>query len=425
MKYKYYRSGLQVYRWKTDKTFPLDDITEDVFEVETYLNDVWKRVGKDAIVYFLNDAYHIPIERLCKQWRVQYIFTQEYDEDWQWAEDYDFVRFENITIDQLKIHPDFEITEKDVKENTPRVRPRTIRYYLNTTHEMKPLIVNSNYNLLDGHHRLYALKKKKQNDIQVAIVKERPNVSLKSRNPEWWRAYTYEQQKKYLEEHLNSKLKLTKIPTKHEKSLEGTEFEHLLEEPDFIKLMQYLDSDDFEDNEYSGKHKHSIATKLYDLGMTASDVQQYLPDVFETIFKTSVSIEGEYLYHGTSIDRCMEIFQDEELGRENRIVYLADTIDIASDYGECIIVIDSSDLDDDLYIDPDPYDTHDGWGDAERDTGQYFFDNSIYIDPSKMKLFVFMNAEYAKSMGYDINEQGYVELIGDQVKKMLFGDDEE
>ena len=110
-----------------------------------------------------------------------YLFTYEYDNEWEWAKDYDFLRFENVNIDKLNVHPDFAINEEDVKNNSPRVRKGTLYYYAEETTEMKPFITDENYNMIDGHHRLYSVIKKKQEDIRIAIVRPKENYELKAR----------------------------------------------------------------------------------------------------------------------------------------------------------------------------------------------------------------------------------------------------
>lgn len=98
-----------------------------------------------------------------------YSFNYEYG-DWEWKDDYQFIKFEDVMLNVLNIHPDYMINEEDVKNKSPRVREDTLNYYANETTEMSPLVVDQNYNLLDGHHRLYALIDKGQIYIRIAIV---------------------------------------------------------------------------------------------------------------------------------------------------------------------------------------------------------------------------------------------------------------
>lgn len=111
-----------------------------------------------------------------------YNFTYEYDNDWEWAKDYDFVEFVDISIYSLNVHPDFALHPEDVEKGSPRVRKDTLYYYAVETAEMRPLIVDQNYNLIDGHHRLYALMDKNQKEIRVAIVKPKDKDGLKAGN---------------------------------------------------------------------------------------------------------------------------------------------------------------------------------------------------------------------------------------------------
>lgn len=99
-----------------------------------------------------------------------YTFNYEYDNDWEWASDYDFVKFEDLIVYDLNVHPDFALHPEDVKNGSSRVRKDTLYYYAVETTEMRPLIVDVNHNMIDGHHRLYALMDKNQKHVRVAVV---------------------------------------------------------------------------------------------------------------------------------------------------------------------------------------------------------------------------------------------------------------
>ena len=109
-----------------------------------------------------------------------YDFNFEYG-DWEWKIDYEFSKFVDVQRDTINVHPDYKINQDDVDNDSPRVRKGTLNYYANETTEMKPLVVDTNYNLLDGHHRLYALDDKNQKNIRIALVEQKENnIDLKA-----------------------------------------------------------------------------------------------------------------------------------------------------------------------------------------------------------------------------------------------------
>ena len=105
-----------------------------------------------------------------KKMKEPYKFNETYP-DWEWKDDYELVEFRIIHLSEIKSHPDFEIKEEDIENGSPRVRAGTIIYYLSEATEMDALIMDINYNLLDGNHRKYVLDKRKQEMITAAIVK--------------------------------------------------------------------------------------------------------------------------------------------------------------------------------------------------------------------------------------------------------------
>lgn len=106
---------------------------------------------------------------------------------WEWGDDYEITGYKNVLINKIKVNSDFEINDEDVEKKTKRVRPMKIVSYLSSKDKMKPLITDSNYNLLDGYHRLYCLKKKNQQMVRVAVVKPKTEkmIAMKKANPCW------------------------------------------------------------------------------------------------------------------------------------------------------------------------------------------------------------------------------------------------
>ena len=107
-----------------------------------------------------------------------YRFTDDLG-DWNWQDDYELVDYQNVGLDEITVNEDFMIRDSDIEKGSERVRPLTIIHYLNDKKEMKPLIVDMNYNLLDGHHRYYCCEKKDQIMVRVARVK--PKTKLKKK----------------------------------------------------------------------------------------------------------------------------------------------------------------------------------------------------------------------------------------------------
>jgi hypothetical protein len=110
-----------------------------------------------------------------KKMKEPYDFLETYP-DWEWKDDYELVEFRIIHLSEIKSHPDFEIKEEDIENGSPRVRAGTIIYYLSEATEMDPLIMDINYNLLDGNHRKYVLDKRKQEMVTAAIVKPKTKI---------------------------------------------------------------------------------------------------------------------------------------------------------------------------------------------------------------------------------------------------------
>lgn len=110
-----------------------------------------------------------------------YRFTDDLG-DWNWQDDYELVDYQNVGLDEITVNEDFMIRDSDIEKGSERVRPLTIIHYLNDKKEMKPLIVDMNYNLLDGHHRYYCCEKKDQ--IMVRVARVRPKTKLKKKEEE-------------------------------------------------------------------------------------------------------------------------------------------------------------------------------------------------------------------------------------------------
>lgn len=343
-----------------------------------------------------------------------YTFTRDIP-DWEWSDDYEFVEFRTVEIDDIKIHPDFEITEQLVDEGSSRVRPKTLVYYLAKADTMDPLVVDSNQNLMDGHHRMYCLKVKEQQTVDIAVFKAKDDGST-------FRKMQVKSQERAPKGGVTIDGTYYKgglfIPSEVMDDLSDEEREAVREGRDVGEVDSAKDDSnpvDLSDSEKkvaeTGKgDKETVETLMKDPAKYQSLPRQERFNIaragYEHGFTSNSEVGSEYfatpidfgednpmLLHGSRLDikDMGAIFGDNgSLGKDG--LYVTDDMQLAANYSahgrggipNVMFVTKPDRVNQDVYLDPDPYndEKNQTYG-AERENNQYYMSDNLPVDEIK------------------------------------------
>ncbi len=372
-----------------------------------------------------------------------YSFTQNYP-DWEWKQDYDFVKFEDIGITELKVHPDFEIKEEDVKNGSPRVRPKTLEFYTTQT-SMDPLVVDQNLNLLDGHHRLYALRQKGQDMIKVAVV--RPRVVNKGERLKAPPGGVTIRGKFYKGGMFIPKNVVENLSKKEKKKLEDPDEDKKSEETSSVQSLQdrakqlihYLETQPEKLEKMSADEVRTILDNVEVLDKsTPTELNRYAKILYTKgiysdsdnppkLFSKPVIINSA-LFHGTSfkgeklrsiLNSKIGLSRDDilKLGKGSIGVYVTTNLNAARYYGEVIFEIDHKISDEhNFYIDRDPFWENAGEFISQQDWDQFYSRKPI---PAEFILSIrVLRSRLGGDKDYKIDGEYYI-LSTDQLISLL------